>query len=180
MSDRHVALIRGINVGKAKRVAMADLRALVESFGYGHVQTLLNSGNILFTAPGVAPGDAAARIEEGMTTRLGVSARVTVLTAAEVAAAVAGNPLREIATDPSRLLVAVLNKPEDRARLEPLEKQDWAPDVLAFGPRVAYLWCGSGILESRLMVASGKALGDAATTRNWATLLKLSRLVTVD
>jgi len=25
----HVALIRGINVGKAKRVAMADLRALL-------------------------------------------------------------------------------------------------------------------------------------------------------
>lgn len=176
MSDRHVALIRGINVGKAKRVAMADLRALVESFGYGHVRTLLNSGNIVFTAPGVAPGDAAARIEEGMATRLGVSARVTVLTAAEIAAAVTGNPLREIATDPSRLLVAVLNKPEDRARLEPLEKQDWAPEVLAFGPRVAYLWCGGGILESRLVVAAGKALGDAATTRNWATLLKLDAL----
>jgi len=30
---RHVALLRGINVGRAKRVAMADLRALMEELG---------------------------------------------------------------------------------------------------------------------------------------------------
>lgn len=45
-----VALIRGINVGKAKRVAMADLRALVEGLGYSNVRTLLNSGNIKLVA----------------------------------------------------------------------------------------------------------------------------------
>ncbi|HSD71146.1 MAG TPA: DUF1697 domain-containing protein, partial [Thermoanaerobaculia bacterium] len=45
MRRRHVALIRGINVGRAKRVAMADLRALVGDLGYGDVRTLLNSGN---------------------------------------------------------------------------------------------------------------------------------------
>jgi hypothetical protein len=32
---RSVALFRGINVGKAKRIAMAELRALLESLGYG-------------------------------------------------------------------------------------------------------------------------------------------------
>ncbi len=49
MARRHVALIRGINVGRAKRVAMADLRALVEGLGYRDVRTLLNSGNVVFT-----------------------------------------------------------------------------------------------------------------------------------
>ena len=47
---RQVALIRGINVGKAKRVAMADLRALMERLGYGDCRTLHNSGNVIFTA----------------------------------------------------------------------------------------------------------------------------------
>ncbi len=50
----HVALIRGINVGHAKRVAMADLRALVEALGYGEARTLLNSGNVVFSAPRAA------------------------------------------------------------------------------------------------------------------------------
>ena len=50
MSGCYVALLRGINVGRAKRVAMADLRALFEQLGFGDVRTLLNSGNVGFRA----------------------------------------------------------------------------------------------------------------------------------
>src|SRR5262245_34335358 len=163
MVSRQVALIRGINVGRAKRVAMADLRALVENLGYGDVRTLLNSGNVVFTAPRAAPGDAAVRIEEALATRLGVSARVTVFTAGELSAAVTGNPLLEVADDPSRLLVAFLADPAAHRRLEPLAEQDWAPESLALGKRVAYLWCPAGILAGRLPEAVGRVLGDGVT-----------------
>ena len=177
VTRRHVALIRGINVGRAKRVAMADLRALVEDLGYGDVRTLLNSGNVVFDVPASARGDPAARIEQTMTRRVGVSARVTVLTAREVAAAVADNPLGKVASDPSRLFVTILTNPADRKRLLPLARQDWMPDMLAVGGRVAYLWCPKGMMESRLAEAVSHLLGDAATTRNWATLTKLHALV---
>src|ERR1700704_4724623 len=73
VADRRVALLRGVNVGKAKRVAMADLRKLVEGLGYGDVRTLLNSGNVLFTVPAGMTGDAAARIENAIGARLGVA-----------------------------------------------------------------------------------------------------------
>jgi uncharacterized protein (DUF1697 family) len=176
VASRLVALLRGINVGRAKRVAMADLRALVEGLGYKDVRTLLNSGNVVFTAPRATPRDAAARIEKALATGLGVASRVTVLTAADVAAAVAACPLLEVADDPSRLLVAFLRDPADRAKVEPLRKQDWAPEALAVGPRVAYLWCPDGMLDGRLAEAVGRALGDAVTTRNWATVQKLHAL----
>lgn len=176
MTGRRVALIRGINVGKAKRVAMAELRAMVAELGYGEVRTLLNSGNVVFTTS-AAPGEAAARIEEGLVGRLGVPARVVVLTGDEVAAIVSGNPLGGVATDPARLLVAVLADPADRRLLEPLAEQEWGAEVLALGARAAYLWCPEGQLASRLPEAVGRALGDGVTTRNWATLLKLHALV---
>jgi uncharacterized protein (DUF1697 family) len=172
----HVALLRGINVGRAKRVPMADLRALIENLGYGHVRTLLNSGNVVFSASAATVVNAAARIEESLATNLGVTARVTMLTAAELAGIVAENPMLAMANDSSRLLVAVLSDPTDRARLEPLLEQDWAPDALAIGRRVAYVWCAGGILESRLAQAVGRALGSAVTSRNWATILKLHAL----
>ena len=172
MKGRHVALIRGINVGRAKRVAMADLRDLMTGLGYGDIA----SGNVVFTAPGTAPNAAAARIEEGLATRLGVPARVTVLTAEELAVAVAENPLLAVADDPSRLLISVITDPADRSRLEPLAGQDWAPEVFALGVRVAYLWCPVGLLASRLPEAVGRLLGDGVTTRNWATLTKLHAL----
>jgi uncharacterized protein (DUF1697 family) len=174
---RHVALIRGINVGRAKRVAMADLRALVGDLGYGDVRTLLNSGNVVFSVPGSARGDPAVRIEKGMTERLGISARVTVLTAEELAAVVADNPLGKFARDPSRLFVTVLFDPADRKRLLPLARQEWTPDVFAVGARAAYLWCPKGMMDSRLVAAVNRLLGDAATTRNWATMTRLHALV---
>ncbi len=173
----HVAFLRGINVGKAKRVVMADLRVLIEGLGYGDVRTLLNSGNAVFSATSATASNAAARIEEALAKTLGVSARVTTLTAPELAAIVVENPLLEIADNPSRFLVAVLNDPIDRARLEPLLEQDWGGDALAIGSRVAYVWCAGGILESRLLKAVERALGGAVTSRNWATILKLHALL---
>ena len=176
MTGRQAALLRGVNVGPAKRVAMADLRALVESLGYADVRTLLNSGNVVYSAPGVAPAAAAAGIEEALAARLGVSARVVALSAAELAVAVADNPLLGVVDNPSRLLVAVLAEPAARARLEPLLEQDWAPEALALGVRVAYLWCPDGVIASRLSAAVGRLAGDGVTSRNWTTMTKLAAL----
>jgi uncharacterized protein (DUF1697 family) len=176
-SNRRVALIRGINVGKAKRVSMADLKALVEELGYLDVRTLLNSGNVVFTAPVSVKGDAAAKIKKAMAERTGVSAHVIVLEAEEVTAAVASDPLKKSAVNPSLLLVAVTDRPADRAKLEPLAKQRWAPEALAFGKRVAYLWCPEGIHASPLALSVWRAAGDGVTARNWATMTKLKALL---
>jgi uncharacterized protein (DUF1697 family) len=176
VSATHVALLRGINVGKAKRVSMSDLRALVEKLGYRDVKTLLNSGNVVFTAPGKGGKDHAARIEKAIEAMLGLTSRVTVLTVAELAEAIAKNPLAKVATDPSRLLLVVLTNPADQRRLEPLLKEEWGKEALGLGTRVAYCWCPPGILKSKLPEAVGRLLGDAATARNWATMQKLLAL----
>jgi uncharacterized protein (DUF1697 family) len=173
----HVALIRGINVGKAKRVAMADLRGLMEKLGYGEPRTLLNSGNVVFDAGREAPSKVATRVEQGMAAKLKVSARVTVLTAAEFATVVEENSLGAVADDPSRLFVAFLIDPSDAKRLQPLTRQSWKPEALGVGSRAAYLWCPRGMMESPLTEAVGRVLGDATTTRNWATVSKIQALL---
>jgi len=175
MPASHVALIRGINVG-GKRVAMADLRTLATDLGYTGVRTLLNSGNLLFSTRASAAA-AAQRLETTMASELGVTARVMVLTQAEVAEIAGKNPLAKVATNPSRLLVTVLADPADRRRLTPLLRRRWNPESLALGRRVAYLWCPDGILESPLLEAVSKALGDRITSRNWGTMTKLHALL---
>jgi uncharacterized protein (DUF1697 family) len=176
-TDLQIALIRGINVGRAKRVGMAELRALVEGLGFGEARTLLNSGNVVYVARGVPADEAAARIEQGLSARLGVSARVIALSAAELEAIIQGNPLLAIASDPARLLVGVLAKGADTQRLAPLAAQAWGAEALALGARAIYLWCPEGVLASRLVEAVSRALGDALTTRNWATMGKLYAMV---
>ena len=176
MAVRQVALLRGINVGRAKRVAMADLAALVARLGYTDVRTLLNSGNVVFTAGNEEPAVSAVRIERELASALGVSARVTVLSAAKLADAIERNPLLDRAHDPAKLLVAFLAQPSDVARLEPLVERDWTPEAVALGDGVAYLWCPLGVADSRLGQAISGVLGDAVTSRNWATVLKLRTL----
>lgn len=180
MTRRYIALLRGINVGRAKRIAMADLRAQVEALGYRHARTLLNSGNVVFDAPADTPDEAARRIEQAVETHLGVRSRVVVITSEELAAMVAENPLHDVASDPSRLLAAVLADPADRRKLEPFAAQEWAPDALALGPRVAFLWCADGVLKSPLNAQVSRAMGEAITARNWATMEKLHALASGD
>lgn len=167
---RHVALWRGINVGKAKRLAMADLKALLAELGATNVTTLLNSGNAVFDTKKKLDGD---RIRAAVLARLGVDAAVILKTAAEWAAIAARQPVGE-ADDPSRLLVAIT------ADAEALQAA--ADIVAASGERfvvtadAAWLWCGNGILQSKAAVALLKQLGERGTTRNWATVQKLNAL----
>lgn len=171
--SQYIAFIRGINVGRAKRVAMADLRMLAMEMGFSEARTVLNSGNLIFTASAAKGKNAAQRIEKAISTRLGVAAKIITLTAAELDTIIKENPLREIATNPSRFVVAILNDPQDRELLLPLTEQEWTPEVIALGNRAAYLWCPEGILASPLAQAVNRLLGDSLTTRNWGTMLKL-------
>jgi hypothetical protein len=99
---RRVALFRGINVGRAKRVAMADLRRVAEDLGYRDVRTLLNSGNLVFDGGRETPARSGERLQRAVADSLGVSAGVLVLTADDVATVVAENTLVDVAGDASR------------------------------------------------------------------------------
>lgn len=176
MGTRYAALIRGINVGRAKRVSMSDLRALMDGLGFRDCRTLLNSGNIVFTASGAAAG-IGARIEQALVAELGVAARAIVLGAGEFADVVEQNHLPKSADDPSRVLVAFVRDAAGVRRLAVLQKERWDPEVLAVGKRAAYLWCPGGVGKSPLWEAVGRVLGEDTTARNWATVRKLRALL---
>jgi uncharacterized protein (DUF1697 family) len=177
---RYVALLRGINVGKAKRVAMADLRALMEDLGFGGVRTLLNSGNAVFDAKAGTPAAHAKRLRAAILDRTGVDCEVIVKSAADLAAAITEHPLRRHADDDARMLVMFTQEAASLALLKPLEDADWAPEAFAVGAHAAWLWCADGIIESRIAKAVGKLLKERGTARNWATVEKLQAMVAAD
>jgi uncharacterized protein (DUF1697 family) len=175
-SVRHVALLRGINVGKAKRVTMQRLREALASLGYANVETALNSGNAVFDAANESTEAHARRIRRTVDAQLQVDCHVVVKTAAEFARIVAANPLSD-ASDPSRLLVVCTQHTSQLEPLADLDKIDWQPERIALGKHAGYLWCPGGILASPLAKAVGRALGDATTTRNWTTVLRVYALL---
>ena len=171
-----IGLLRGINVGKAKRLAMADLRRLVEEAGYSDARTLLNSGNVVFRGQAGAPAGVAARLEQGIERVAGFHADVVAITAATLATIVEQNVLAARADDHARLLVAFV---QDGARLDvlrPIAARDWGEEAMAVGSHAAYVWSPRGVLESSALDAVGRALTAPVTTRNWATVQKLATL----
>jgi uncharacterized protein (DUF1697 family) len=168
-----IALLRGINVGRAKRIAMAQLRGLFVDLGHEDVRTLLNSGNVLFRCTRPNTGKLALTIQNAIADTCGFSAPVTVITAKDLAAIVRDNPLLRIAVDPAKHLVAFVAHPRSLGPLRSLMEESWAPDALAIGSQAAYLWCAAGVLDSKLSQMFARRAGETVTTRNWATVLKL-------
>lgn len=174
---RYVALFRGINVGPHKRIAMADLRALLGRLGYADVATLLNSGNAVFTANAEPAATHAARIREAVRTKLGVDALVIVKSDKEIAGAIAGNALVKIVTNQSKLLVALTGDSKGLSKVKAVAREQWGAEKVHVGKHAAYIWCANGILESKAAVALLKNLADTGTTRNWGTLNKIHALL---
>jgi uncharacterized protein (DUF1697 family) len=179
MSSTFIALLRGINVGRAKRISMSDLRELVESVGGSQVRTLLNSGNVVFSSRSRNPAILARKIESALSERHGFSAATVVISAQDLDEIIESNPLISIAQDPSKHLVAFALNAERRDEARDLLETRWTPEAFALGPNAAYLWCSPGILESKLLQAFARATGNTTTTRNWATVTKLQKLASV-
>jgi uncharacterized protein (DUF1697 family) len=173
----YVVLLRGVNVGKAKRVPMADFRQLLLGLGCTRATTLLNSGNAVVQHPRVASPTLAGLIAAALAARFGFEVPVIVKSGTEFGQVVAGNGLQVAAPDHARLLVALGQRPESLDALSALAPVVAPPERLQIGEHAAYLHCADGILQSQAATALLGPRGRAITTRNWATVLKLQALV---
>lgn len=170
---RYVALLRGINVGAHRRVAMADLRALMAGLGYGDVQTLLQSGNAVFAAEGSAE-QMTCELEDKIASELGVKVEVVVRTGEELAGVVERDPLGDVASDPKRYQVSFLSAEPDAEVARELGRLNFTPERFVISGREIYAWHPDGIHSSKLAkLLSGPRLGVSATARNWNTVVKL-------
>jgi len=172
----YVVLLRGVNVGKAKRVPMADFKQVLLTLGCTRAITILNSGNAVVEHPKIASASLASKIAEALEARFGFTVPVIVKSGVEFGEVVSGNEIAVSAAEHPRLLVVFAQSKESIASLESLASVVAPPERLQLAGHAAYLHCAAGILESKAAnVLLGK-LGQAVTTRNWATVLKLHAL----
>lgn len=172
-----LALLRGINnIGGAKRVPMAELRALLSGLGYTGVATLLNSGNAVFRAPGGTPAKHSASISAAIFAHFELEVPVIVKSASDLATILAESPIKAGAHEHSCFLVAFVQEPEALSSLAAIESLLVPPEQFAIGKSAAYLLCAPRISESKAGRALLGRLGKSSTTRNLATVLKLHAL----
>jgi uncharacterized protein (DUF1697 family) len=171
--SRCAVLLRGVNVGKNNRIAMADLRRVLTDLGAEDVTTYLQSGNAVVTAE---PDGLAERVEQALTDDAGLSVRVLIRTADELEAVVAANPFPERAANPKMLHVAFLEHAADPAVIEAFGTRH-GEDAIALGDRALYLSYATSSYDSPINKVLTKLEG-VASSRNWSTVLKLRELTT--
>lgn len=172
-----VGLVRGINVGPTTKVSMADLRSALEQAGYSNVETLLQSGNVVFDSAGPLEPDAVAKIEREFNSRTGIAGRFVLLTAAEFLAILDANPLLGIAGDPARMTIGFLSSTPDASCLALVDAAALLPEVLKLGPNAVYSWSPLGVSKSRVPAAFWRRIAPTVTMRNQNTATKLKALV---
>jgi uncharacterized protein (DUF1697 family) len=171
---RYVALLRGINVGRARLVDMPRLRELLTARGYGGVRTHLRSGNVLLDSD-LAEEELATDLAGAIEAEFGFAVPVVIRTGAQIAAVVAGDPLATVVTDPARYLVTFLPEAPPPATVDALPPADLGQHLVR--GRELYLWLPDGIANTPMGSWKwDRLLGVPGTARNWNTVARLAEL----
>ena len=175
----YIALLRGVNVGGNKLVAMAELRDWLTGLDCLEVRTLLQSGNAVFRSAEVSPEALEKRLETEALRGLGLRTTFFVRDAACWAEIIAGNPFPEEAVrDPGRFLLMCFKDSPRPEAVEALRAAVKGPEVFHVSERRAYIIYPEGVGRSRLTNTLIDAkLGTRSTGRNWNTVLKLDALL---
>ncbi|MGQ0617734.1 MAG: DUF1697 domain-containing protein [Acidimicrobiia bacterium] len=171
MTARHIAFLRGINVG-GRRVKMDRLRAEFAACGFEAVATVIASGNVVFEADG---DDAAleAQIEARLSTALGFEVATFVRHAAEVARVAAFVPFPEVGGEGLTNVAFLRRRPSPTAR-RAIEALSNDTDLLRVRGRELYWWINGRMMDSTVSGPLDKAVPEPMTVRNMTTVRRIA------
>jgi uncharacterized protein (DUF1697 family) len=174
----YIAVLRAINLGAHNRIAMADLRAMLEKLGFEEPKTIVLSGNVVFRGASASSEKVEALLEAASTKHLGVTTDYFVRTAKEWQAIIAANPFpAEAKNDPGHLVMMCLRDAPAPAAVKALQAAIKGRETVHAKGKSAYFVYPDGIGRSKLTIQMiEKAFGTRGTARNWNTVLKLGEL----
>ncbi|MBA3718527.1 MAG: DUF1697 domain-containing protein [Actinobacteria bacterium] len=169
---RQIVLLRGINLGPHKRVAMPKLRDALADAGFKDVQTYVQSGNVVVSTR-KSPKQTAGTVKRLIDEHFGLDVAVVVRTKGELAGVVKSDPFGSSASNPKLYQVTFFETAPDTKLIRKLDEVAMPKERLAHSGREIYAWHPDGIARSKLAAQLARAGG---TARNWTTVTKLLEL----
>lgn len=174
---RHVALLRGINVGGKRSVPMPALKSVFEKAGCTNVETYIQSGNVVFGAPVASLAKLADVLPKQMEKAFGFPMPVVLRSAADFAKVPTANPFLRAGAAPESLHVAFLRDAPTKAAVAALDPARSPGDRFAVVRADVFLELPNGVAKTKLSNAwLDSKLGTVSTVRNWRTVLTLVEL----
>ena len=173
---RYAAFLRGVNLGRNRRVSSTELRAQFEQMGFEDVDTFRTSGNVAFVAGREPLAGMTERIEQGLAGALGYEVAVFLRTASRLRAMAEQRPFDPSLVEASKgkLQVSLLSsKPASGTRTKVLALATDA-DRLEFGDQELYWLPSGGIRDSDLNSKAIEKLLGPTTMRTKGTIDQLA------
>ena len=173
---KHVALLRGINVGGKAVLPMKELAAIFQTAGAASVQTYIQSGNVVFEA--AEPEAVVAAVTAEIARVYGYPGRIVLRSADELRRAYAGNPFAEAGAPVETLHVYFLADWPEAKVVKGLDAERSPGDCFVVKGREVFLQLPNGMARTKLTnVYFDSNLKTVTTARNWKTMGKLVELI---
>ena len=175
--ERHVALLRAVNVG-GRKLPMAALRTLAEGLGWSDVATYIQSGNLVFSADGKAEA-LETRLETAIPKEFGLQVPVIVRSAVEWKRLASANPFpAEAENEPNRLMLLLSKRPPAQGAEAAIAAKAAAGERVRRAGDALWIHYPQGAGTSKLTPALiDRAIGSPATARNWRTVLRIEEML---
>ena len=170
-----IVLFRAINVGGRNVLPMKELAKVLTPLGFSDIRTYIQSGNVVFRSSQRDREALATSIREAVHASHGFRPATILLSAAELAQAIAVNPFPAAAAEPKSLHLYFLAQPP-AADLAALNALKASGEAFAIIDKVFYLHTPYGFGRSKLAAGAEKRLGIEITARNWRTANKVLEL----
>jgi uncharacterized protein (DUF1697 family) len=171
-----VVLLRAVNLGRSRRVPMADLREALDGAGYGQVTTYLQSGNVILASAARSDTKLGSSIERLMRATFGFDVGVIVRAASHMNRVVRTNPLARPPVSPTSLHVAFLKTKPSASVARKLADLDFGRDEFVLRGSELFLRYPKGVARSKMSAALFERLLDTpATMRTWKVVNELAR-----
>jgi len=173
--ETFIALLRGINVSGKNLIKMNQLTQALAEAGLINVRTYIQSGNVVYESATDQPVIDEKVISDIIRDRFGFDVPVQLIRRNELIQIHDQNPfINDRGLPVDKLHLTVLNSTPDFALLSKIGADSFLPDEFFVSGRAVYLYCPEGYGRTKLTnTFFEKKLKVSATTRNWATVVKL-------
>jgi uncharacterized protein (DUF1697 family) len=177
-ADIHLALLRGVNLGGKNRLPMKDLALIFAETGCVGVETYIQSGNVVFSAPTRTCEGLAEKVSRQIEKRFGHKPPVVLRSLAQMADVVHNNPYQKPGTDEKSLHVVFLAGTPSAQEVAKLDPNRSPGDEYTVRGQQIYLRLPNGAARSKLTNAYFDSnLHTISTARNWRTTLTLFEMM---
>lgn len=171
-----VALLRGINLGAKRRIAMPALRQSLLELGFSEVATYIQSGNLVFSTDPASREELATAISERIRSDFGLDVPVILRSGDEMQHIYTSNPYLPAEDDSKRLHVTFLGHGPGNEAIARLEGIAFPPDDYMVRDQEIFVRHMRGVIDSPIDFALiARTLGvTQMTSRNWRTVTTLA------